>query len=764
MSSITTSVPTMPPMVQAPGVPGPRPFHPGAPAGPTLTVQDVIRILKRFIFLIIGIFSFVFILSIVGTYIWAKFYPSYYASALVAVSSPIAPQALSGNQQTVGKDIIEQAMNTQAQIIKSQSILQQALEDPEVKQTKWFGTFKIGDNVDTSAALIDMQKCLSVSPIRDTYFVQVGFSGQVPKECATITNVILDKYYQNVRSGSQEKTRNELKQFQDKSTSLTDDLKQKLAGQERFRASKNIPLIEQRRNNIGDQVTALTQLLAQSMTEKDQAQSLYEMYNQPGALERMAETPEMRQMVEGDTFVRYYTQMMADLRIGMTSAREKGANNRSVKDMESRIKTVEREMNERKRQVISDTYRDMRERTKVQLDTVTSQVMGLQNRLAEAKLELSELEKELAQYMSTEREIVSLRNQLEDVDKKTFELRIQLDSPELVRVNIAMRAVEPLERNSPKWSVNLPAGFVLGLMLGVGLAFLLEFMSTTVKTPADVLRQLNMPFLGQIPSQDEDETSPAQMQKLLLESPHSMLAESFRQFRANFLFCAPAEQQRSILITSCSPSEGKTCISVNLATTLALAGRKVLLVDANFRRPGVAQAFGLEGITEGLSNILIGQGNPTDLIHRTSQQNLDILASGPLPPNPAELLSGEYLRKFIETFSKTYETIIFDGPPVLVVSDAMVMSTAMDGVLMVVRAGFSLRGAIQRAKEQLRRVNAKLLGVVLNDVKITRGGYFREMYKTYYEYQTPAALPESPENPEAKLGGAKDQTSDEKIG
>ncbi len=758
MSSITTSVPSGPPMVQAPVVPGPRPLHPAGPVGTTLTVQDVVRILKRFLFLIIGVFFLIFTMTIVGTFLWARYYPSYTATALVEVRSPLIPRILSGEQQMATKDIIEQAMNTQVQLIRSQNVLQQSLEDSEIKETLWYKSFIVGGNIDVGAAQVDMQSRLSASPIRDTYFVQMGYTWRDPKECAVITNVIQRKYYQNVRSGSQDKTRNELDQFQKKSESLSADLKGKVEAQERFRAGSNIPLIEQRRGNIGDQVTALTQLLAQAMTEKDQAQSLYDMYNQPGAMERMAETPEMRQMVEADAFVRYYTQMMADLRINLVSAREKGANNRNVKDVEKRIRTVEREMNERKRQVTSDTYRDMRERTKVQLDTVLSQVMGLQNRLGEAKAELTELEKQLAQYIAREKEIETLRKQLEVVDENIFKLRIQQESPELVRVSIeGYQAVEPLERSSPKWSVNLPAGFVLGLLLGVGLAFLLEFMSSTVKTPADVLRQLNMPFLGQILSQDEDEASAAQMKRLLMESPHSILAENFRQLRANFLFCAPAEQQRSILVTSCSPSEGKTCISVNLATSLALAGRKVLLVDANFRRPGVAQAFGLEGVTEGLSNILIGQGDPAALIHRTNQENLDVLATGPLPPNPAELLGGAYLKNFIATFNKTYETIIFDGPPVLVVSDSMVMSTAMDGVVIVVRAGFSLRGAIQRARDQLRRVNAKVLGVVLNDVKITRGGYFREMYKTYYEYQSHPELPESAEAEETNLGEAPEK-------
>ncbi len=149
--------------------------------------------------------------------------------------------------------------------------------------------------------------------------------------------------------------------------------------------------LEARQANIKTQVETLSELLAQAMTEKGQAQSFYDMYNQPGAMERMAETPEMRQMVEADSLVRDYTQMMADLRINLGLVREKSPNNQDVRDVEKRIKTVEQEMNKRKRQATSDIYRDMRERTKVQLDTVTSQVIGLQNRLAEARAELAKL-------------------------------------------------------------------------------------------------------------------------------------------------------------------------------------------------------------------------------------------------------------------------------------------------------------------------------------------------------------------------------------
>jgi len=211
------------------------------------------------------------------------------------------------------------------------------------------------------------------------------------------------------------------------------------------------------------------------------------------------------------------------------------------------------------------------------------------------------------------------------------------------------------------------------------------------------------------------------------------------------MFSAPADQQKTVLVTSCSPSEGKTCITVNLGTSLALAGRKVLLVDANFHRAGITKAFNLQDTEKGLSNILVGQANADELIRNTGLENLDVLACGPLPPNSSELLSKGYLKDFIVQYSQKYDTILFDGPPLLVLSDSLILSTAVDGGIMVRRAGISSRGAIQRAREQLNRANAKLLGIVLNDVKASRGGYFKEMYRTYYEYQQSTLPGGSPE-------------------
>lgn len=731
MSNITpvTNIPAIP-SVQVPiDVPTQAA---GVPSGAQITVQDIIRILKKHAGLIVAIFIAILILTAIITFIWAKWFPSYTAIALVEVKTPTPPPALGGERQTVNRDIIEQYINTQANLIRSLGTLQKALADPQIKQTSWYKSF----NNDVTEALIDMQDRFFASPIRDTWFISVGFSWRNPKECATIVNVVLDTYLREQAESSKGRTRNELREYERKAAQLRDEIDRKVTQLEQFRATRNIPLIEQRRARIGEEVAVLTQLLTEAEAEKDQAQALYDMYNQPNARENIAATPEMRQLIDADYLIRVYRSQLSDLEVQLASLEEKGPNHRLVAELKTRIESVKKKLAQREAQLISDTFKDMRERTKVQLDTVNTRIMGLRTRLAEAKLELSDLESQLAQYLNAQQEIEALREQLKNVEEYILKLRIQLDNPELVRVSLAAPAVRPLERSLPQWYINIPVGIVLGLVLGMGLAFLIEYLPTTIKSPSELVRQLNLAVLGQIPSQEDDEqTMNKDMYKILVEAPDSVTAENFRHLRTNFLFSAPEDQRKSILVTSCFPEEGKTFIISNMALSLALLGKRVLLVDANFRRPTLSKVFNIKN-DKGLSNVLVGNVNADELIITTNYENLDILPSGPLPPNSAELLGRGHLNDFLSHYSHKYDAILFDGPPLLVVSDGLVVSSAVNGVIMVIRAEHSSRGAIQRARGLLLKADAKLLGVVLNDVRASRGGYYREMYRTYYEYQS----------------------------
>jgi capsular exopolysaccharide synthesis family protein len=260
-----------------------------------------------------------------------------------------------------------------------------------------------------------------------------------------------------------------------------------------------------------------------------------------------------------------------------------------------------------------------------------------------------------------------------------------------------------------------------------------------VRTTRDVIRYLNVPILGTVPDADDEEVEIECIERAVRDVPHSMVTEAFRAIRTNMQFSAPAERMRSVVVTSPKPEDGKTTVACNLAASLASSGRRVLLIDANFRRPAIYRFF--EGVPpEGLSNILVATGRLTDHVVKTNLGNLDVLGSGPTPPNPAERLGSKFMRDLLEEAMAHYDQLIIDAPPVLLASDASVLAQAVDGVILVLRARENSRGVAQRAVSLLNHVSAHLFGVVLNAAQIRRGGYFREQLRTFYDYQPDEAL------------------------
>jgi capsular exopolysaccharide synthesis family protein len=241
-------------------------------------------------------------------------------------------------------------------------------------------------------------------------------------------------------------------------------------------------------------------------------------------------------------------------------------------------------------------------------------------------------------------------------------------------------------------------------------------------------------MLGLIPHTDDEEVAIERIETAVRDVPRSMVAEAFRRTRTNLQFSAPAESQRSIVVTSPRPDDGKTTVACNLAMAVAQGGRRVLLVDANFRRPRLTHIFE-NSPDKGLSNLLIGDGTLSSSAVQTNVPMLDLLGSGPTPPNPVELLNSEPARALLVEAIGKYDQVIIDTAPVLLASDALVLGPAVDGVILVVRAKLNSRGIARRACGLLTDVGAHLFGAVLNAAQVTRGGYFREQLRAYYDYQ-----------------------------
>lgn len=307
-----------------------------------------------------------------------------------------------------------------------------------------------------------------------------------------------------------------------------------------------------------------------------------------------------------------------------------------------------------------------------------------------------------------------------------------------VRATTLANAVPPASPSSPHVFRNVLLGLVLGLLLGLATAILRHVLDTKVRSEADVRALTDSSILGVIAFDDGVPSHPV----ILREDPRSAAAEAVRRLRTNLQFIGVAQQTQSLVITSSVPGEGKSTTAINLAVSLADAGSRVLLVDADLRRPSIAEYLGLEGRV-GLTTVLIGKASVEDVVQPWSDSSLDILPAGQIPPNPSELLGSPAMRALLDQLTSTYDMVLIDSPPVLPVTDAAVLGRQVGGALLVAGMDRIHRPQLRETLESLDTAGCQVLGLVMN--KIARrevGSYVYE--RGYYSSDAPTKEQQEP--------------------
>ena len=313
------------------------------------------------------------------------------------------------------------------------------------------------------------------------------------------------------------------------------------------------------------------------------------------------------------------------------------------------------------------------------------------------------------------------------------------------------------------------AGFFFSLAGGIGLALFLEYLDNTIKSLEDVERYAQLPTLGVIPAisgsvtgrlrsngssrsrRRQIETSEdgsqlglelrqnaAQLRLVNNMDRNSMAGEAYRGLRTSLLLSSAGTPPKRILVTSGRASEGKSTTAVNTAISLAQLGAKVLIIDCDLRRPSVHKFFDVSNV-HGVTNFLANNTELDPLVQELAIPNLSVITSGPIPPNPAELLSSSRMKEMLDRLSLVYDHIIIDSPPIINVTDPIILSTLVDGTMMVVHAGKTTREVVQRSRQDLLNVRSKLFGVVLNNVNLRKDGYDYYYYYRYSDYKTDGA-------------------------
>ncbi len=335
------------------------------------------------------------------------------------------------------------------------------------------------------------------------------------------------------------------------------------------------------------------------------------------------------------------------------------------------------------------------------------------------------------------------------VSDQFTKLARELETPQgsatpAAKITVVQQASLPTSPVVPQTTRNLGLGAVLGLLLGVGLAVLRDRLDNTVKDRREVVEATQAAVVGTVPFDSDRPKHPLAG----FGEGHSSSAEAYRQIRTNLQFLDVDNPPRAMVITSAVPNEGKTTTALNLAFALGEAGHRVLLVEADLRRPRLAKYLQLvENV--GMTNVLSGAAELDDVLQPTANPAVTVLAAGPHPPNPSELLGSSRLQTLLATLRSRFDYIVFDAPPLLPVTDAAVLTVHADGAILVARHGHTEREKLARAVENLRSVDGRVLGTILNMVPVKSSGYD---YAYYYETDAPSGGQLATKKPESTNG------------
>lgn len=571
---------------------------------------------------------------------------------------------------------------------------------------------------------------MSIQPVRDSKMFLVQFRDTDPERAAQLANALTESYIEFNLERRMLGTKTAAEWLTEQMGDLTGRLETSELALYNFKKDNAIlaQSFDDRNDQLKKHIDALSADLFAAHSKRLSIKARMD------EIERAGNDPKLRAAlpdVAGNDAVKQLRSVQLELSKDIVILEQRyGDKHPKLLESKEQLATLDAQIAERAEQAIAVVAAEYR---------VISRLEGeLQSALHTAELEALELNKKGIDYNKLKREAENTTRLYGVVMSRLKET----DLTGLLRTNNA-RVVDPaLVPRGPVWpktQTNLMISLLAGLVLGIAIAFAIEFLDSSVKTESDIKDVLGLTFLGVVPdveSTDSKKPGIASHERdfYVYEKQRSQVAECCRTIRSNILFMSADKPIKKLLVVSARPEDGKTTNAINLATTMALSGGRTLLVDTDMRRPRLHRAFGV-GADLGLSNVLVGDRTLTEVTRQTEIANLDLLPCGPVPPAPSELLHSEAFNRLIEEMSRKYDRIIFDSSPMAAVTDASILSTHVDGVVLVVRAGVTSKDLVRVAIGQLRRANARILGAVLNgvDLRSRTYGYYYTPYERYKE-------------------------------
>jgi polysaccharide biosynthesis transport protein len=716
---------------------------------PTPDLQDVItlheiwRVLRKRRLLVLG--------CLVGMVLLAAgvsmLLPRRYEAVARVVVNPqdsnalgLSPMdALSGNG--LSNDIVQQ---TQVRVLQSNPVAWDVIKQLRLDQRRDFAGKLVSAPGEAAEQIPAPRRVLLLSAfgaglrvqaVPKTELIEVRFRALDPKLAASVANAVTSAYIERTFRTRYEAT----VQASDWLSKQLDDLKKNVeSSQQRFteyQKKSGIIGTDETHNIFIVQLEELNKQMAGAKGERILREARYRV--------AVSGNPELIADVAPTSTLAILRAQQADLKNQYAQLTAKYGN------AYPRVEQVGTQLNQVEGSITTQVT-EIRDKFQNEYRAALETELGLNTELEKQKQQAYKMNDAGIEFAILKRDFESSRDLYEDLMKKLKESGI-VAGLHSTNVDVIDPAEVPTKPAEPRVMLNIAVGLMLGMFGGIGLAFLLENLDTTIRAPEYGEILVNLPVLGVVPHLNLNGTkghkplSKAEQElPFLMSRPNSQFAEAFRALRTTLLLSSPGSPPKVIIVSSAAPGEGKTTVSVNCALAFAQKGAKVLLVDADLRRSGAQGRLRMQGEL-GLSSCLSGGRESAEFIKDLpGGMGLAVLPAGQKPPNPVELLDSDRMRTLLEQWREEYEHIIIDTPPLVGLSDALALSPFADAVLLVARSGRTSQQSLRRARDILNRVHARTVGVLINDLDIDSGDYYN--YYGYYGSDYGEYYPEGAKN------------------
>ena len=589
---------------------------------------------------------------------------------------------------------------------------------------------------------------LKVEPIRRTRLIDISFAGYHPGIITKIANEHVQAYIDKNLELKFQATQNAISWLSKKLSDVKNRLTDAENTLQHFKEKEDIV-------SLGDIVSLSTKgdsIIHQKISELNSALTearikrlnLETIQNRLKKIEKRPEMIESFPNIIDNPLINNLKNSLADLLRKKSELREKyGEKHPRIMALNAEIKQQEDKIIEQIAMVaksISTRY-----------DIAFAQEKSIYAEMEREKNKAKNLTRKSIQFSVLQREVES-NKQIYDTlltRMKETSLTSGLNTSNLKIIDRAEASISPIK---PKKKRNILLAIIVGLAMGTGMAFFLEYMDDSIESPEDIEKHLKIPFLGPLgyvknadiknSGKDSEQTK---WELFALNDPKSTIAEALRNIRTNISFRLKGKDDKSLVISSANPGEGKTIFAINMAILFASMGKKTGLIDADMRKPRIDKLVNIDR-TPGLSDALIGEVQLSSIIKQVLLPNLYVIPAGTLPPNPAELLTSDRMDEFQQKFNKTFDIIIYDSPPMMSVTDSLILSKAAGNTVLIIKGGETERKSVKHAVRQLEELDAKILGTVLNEVAMATARYYGKFgkygkysryyrhYRRYYKY------------------------------